>query len=124
MWFVRFRYSGRLVDKPTTHTVTGASSGLCRAVVEYVLEKGDRVVATLRKPSALADLVIKCPEDQLLVSKLDVIAPADITAAFSAALAKFGRVDIVVVILIQSSSVFSECPCIIFYSLLLTANGC
>ena len=51
--------------------------------------------ATLRKPSALADLVIKCPEDQLLVFKLDVIARADITSAFSAAPAKFGRVDIV-----------------------------
>ena len=34
-------FSGRLVDKPTTHTVTGASSGFGRAVVEYVLEKGD-----------------------------------------------------------------------------------
>ena len=76
-------------------TVTGASSGLGRAVVEHILAKGDRVVATLRKPSALSDLVGKHSEDQLLVLKLDVVSPPDITSAFAAALAKFGRIDVV-----------------------------
>ncbi|KJA18410.1 hypothetical protein HYPSUDRAFT_218214 [Hypholoma sublateritium FD-334 SS-4] len=75
--------------------VTGTSSGLGRAVVEHILEKGDRVVATLRKPGALADLVPKHSTDQLLVLKLDVVVPSDITAAFAAALAKFGRIDVV-----------------------------
>ena len=63
--------------------------------MEHILAKGDRVVATLRKPSALADLVPKHPAAQLLVLKLDVVLPADITAAFAAALATFGRVDVV-----------------------------
>ncbi len=75
--------------------VTGASSGLGRALAEYALKKRDRAVATLRKPSAFADLVLKRPKDQLLAVKLDVVLPSRITAAFSAALAKFGRVDIV-----------------------------
>ncbi|KJA18413.1 hypothetical protein HYPSUDRAFT_69925 [Hypholoma sublateritium FD-334 SS-4] len=75
--------------------VTGASSGLGRAVVEHILAKGDKVVATLRKPSALSDLVPKHSADQLLVLKLDVVLPSDITAAFAAALAKFGRIDVV-----------------------------
>ncbi|KJA14793.1 hypothetical protein HYPSUDRAFT_220327 [Hypholoma sublateritium FD-334 SS-4] len=75
--------------------VTGASSGLGRAVVEYTLARGESVVATLRKPQALDDLVSKYPATQLLVLPLDVISPPAITAAFSAAIAKFGRIDVV-----------------------------
>ena len=75
--------------------MTGASSGLGRAVVEHALGKGERVVATLRKPQALDDLVSKYATTQLLVLPLDVISSAAIPAAFSAAIAKFGRIDVV-----------------------------
>ncbi len=78
-----------------SRSVTGASSGLGRAVVEHTLARGERVVATLRKPQALDDLVSKYPATQLLVLSLDVISPSAITSAFDAAIAKFGRIDIV-----------------------------
>lgn len=78
-----------------SRSVTGASSGLGRAVVEHTLARGERVVATLRKPQALDDLISKYPATQLLVLPLDVISPSAITSAFDAAIAKFGRIDIV-----------------------------
>ena len=75
--------------------MTGASSGFGRAVVEHALSQGERVVATLRKPQALDDLASKYAATHLLVLPLDVISPTAITAAFSAAIAKFGRIYIV-----------------------------
>ena len=75
--------------------VTGSSVGLGRGTVEHLLEQGEKVVATLRKPSAISDLSAKYPASQLLVVKLDVTSPADIKAAFAKAIETFGRVDAV-----------------------------
>ncbi|KIJ24335.1 hypothetical protein M422DRAFT_194779, partial [Sphaerobolus stellatus SS14] len=75
--------------------VTGASSGLGRAVTEYVLAKGDIVVATLRKPEALADLSKKYDSSKLLVLKLDVKNAAEIKSVFATVKEKFGRLDVV-----------------------------
>ncbi|KAF8957838.1 NAD-P-binding protein [Flammula alnicola] len=83
------------MSSPKVWFITGASVGLGRATVEHVLEKGDKVVATLRKPSALSDLSAKYPASQLLVVKLDVTSPSDIKAAFAKAIEVFGRVDVV-----------------------------
>jgi NAD(P)-dependent dehydrogenase (short-subunit alcohol dehydrogenase family) len=74
--------------------VTGSSVGLGRCTVEHLLAQGEKVVATLRKPSALSDLSAKYPASQLLVVKLDVTSPADIEAAFAKAVETFGRVDV------------------------------
>lgn len=52
-------------------------------------------MATLRTPAALADLQQKYPEDRLLVLPLDVTKAGEITKAFDAAAARFGRVDVV-----------------------------
>ena len=62
--------------------------------MEHLLARGEKVVATLRKPSALSDLSAKYPASQLLVVKLDVTSPADIKAAFAKAVETFGRVDV------------------------------
>lgn len=75
--------------------VTGASSGLGKAVVIYALSKGDQVVATCRKPSSLDEVVAKHESSQLLVIKLDVTSTKDIAPAFDKAVAKFGRIDVV-----------------------------
>ncbi|KAL4073202.1 hypothetical protein V8B97DRAFT_2005856 [Scleroderma yunnanense] len=64
------------------------------AVTELALLKGDKVVATLRKPGVLAGLAIKYP-DTLLVLRLDVTQPEEVTNAFSAARERFGRIDVV-----------------------------
>ncbi|KAI0631261.1 NAD-P-binding protein [Trametes polyzona] len=83
------------MSAPRVWFITGSSSGFGRETVIQALETGDKVVATLRKPSALADLTNKYPTDRLRVIKLDVTQPADIDAAFAQAKAAFGRVDIV-----------------------------
>lgn len=64
-------------------------------MVQLGLNKGERVVATLRKTSDVDDLTSKYPSSQLLVLKLDVTNPLEITEAFREAKAAFGRVDVV-----------------------------
>ena len=59
------------------------------------LANGDRVVATLRNPSALATFASNYSSTQLLVLKLDVTHPEEIKAAFRAAKDAFGRIDVV-----------------------------
>lgn len=64
-------------------------------MTELALAKGDIVVATLRKPEAISDLAAKYTSKQLLVLKLDVTKPAEITAAFDEAVKAYGHIDIV-----------------------------
>ena len=51
--------------------ITGASTGFGRLLAEQVLAKGDKVVATARKPEQIADLTHNHPE-QALTLALDV----------------------------------------------------
>lgn len=76
--------------------VTGTSTGLGKALVELVLAKGEIVVATARRTAPLDDLKAAYPASRLLVLKLDVSKPAEITAAFAQAKDAFGRLDVVV----------------------------
>ncbi len=76
-------------------SVTGSSSGFGRCVTELALQKGDKVVATLRKPDALKELQENTPSEQLLVIKVDVTKEEDVTNAFVKAKDKFGRIDVV-----------------------------
>jgi NAD(P)-dependent dehydrogenase (short-subunit alcohol dehydrogenase family) len=76
--------------------VTGSSAGLGKALVEAVLAANERVVATLRNPSALSGLQPKYPASQLLILPLDVSSSSQITDAFQATRKHFGRLDVVV----------------------------
>jgi len=59
------------------------------------LQNGDIAIATLRNPSALADLTSTYGPDKLLTIKLDVSKPQEILDAFASAEKTFGRVDAV-----------------------------
>lgn len=76
--------------------ITGTSGGLGQALLEHILEQGERVVATSRKPESLKALADKYTSSQLLVQPLDVTVPAQISAVFEAIKKHFGRLDVVV----------------------------
>ena len=75
--------------------ITGTSSGFGRALAEEALAKGDKVVATARKPEVLKDLVEKYPETARAI-KLDVTQEADAKNAIAEAVKEFGRIDVLV----------------------------
>ncbi len=75
--------------------VTGSSRGLGRALVEVVLEAGDRVVATARNPARLQDLVDKFG-DAVVPLRLDVADHDAAVRVVAQAVSAFGRVDVVV----------------------------
>lgn len=75
--------------------ITGASSGLGRALAEEALGQGYRVVATARRPEALNGLLEVYPRT-LEVVKLDVTKTADVKHAVREALDAFGRIDVLV----------------------------
>jgi len=78
-----------------TWLITGASSGLGRLMCEKLLARGDRVVATVRREAALADMRTQYG-DRLQVRVLDLSMTATIMPAVEAAFAQAGRIDIVV----------------------------
>ena len=86
-----------MIDNTAARTwfITGASSGLGRAFSEHAAQRGHNVVATARNTDALADLAAAYAGRVLTVT-LDVRRPADADAAVAAALARFGRIDLLV----------------------------
>ncbi len=75
--------------------ITGSSTGFGRTLAETVLQQGDKVVATARKPEQLQDLIAQYPAAALAL-KLDVTDKAEIETAIQKAIAKFGRIDVLV----------------------------
>ena len=75
--------------------ITGTSSGFGRLLAEEVLAKGERVVATARKPEVLRDLIEKYPETARAV-KLDVTNLDDAKNSVAEAVKSFGRIDVLV----------------------------
>lgn len=75
--------------------ITGSSRGLGRSLAIAVLAKGEKVAATARNPAQLDDLAAQYP-GQVLALKLDVNDQQQIHAAVAAAIAHFGRIDVLV----------------------------
>jgi NAD(P)-dependent dehydrogenase (short-subunit alcohol dehydrogenase family) len=75
--------------------VTGASSGFGRAITEAAVAEGETVVAAVRRPAALDDLVAAHPG---LVDPiaLDVTDGAAIEPAVSEAIGRHGGIDVLV----------------------------
>lgn len=82
-------------DKNRIWFITGASTGFGRLLAEQILESGGRVIATARRPEQIADLQKNYPENAIAI-QLDVTDPAAIEEAVRVALARFGRVDVLV----------------------------
>jgi NAD(P)-dependent dehydrogenase (short-subunit alcohol dehydrogenase family) len=79
----------------TTWFITGTSSGFGRTLTELLLERGDRVAATLRTPARLNDLAARY-RDQLWIRALDVTNTGQVREVVDAAFAELGRIDVVV----------------------------
>ncbi|KAL7279586.1 hypothetical protein ACG7TL_005990 [Trametes sanguinea] len=84
------------MSSPRIWLLTGTSTGMGRALAEFLLEKGEIVVATLRRPSVIDNLKSKYPSDRLAIRKLDVTKEDEIIDVFTFVKEKFGRLDVVV----------------------------
>jgi NAD(P)-dependent dehydrogenase (short-subunit alcohol dehydrogenase family) len=75
--------------------VTGAGRGLGTDIVREALAAGHQVVATGRRPEEV-EKTLGGPQDNLLVTKLDVTSLDDAEAAAQAAVDRFGRIDVLI----------------------------
>ena len=87
------------MNEPTTPSrvwlITGCSSGFGLALATAVLARGQRVVATARRPESFADLAARHPETCRAIV-LDVTDPAQVKSRVAEAAAAFGRIDVLV----------------------------
>ncbi len=74
--------------------ITGAGRGMGVYIAKAALAAGNAVVATGRTTDAVTKAVGEA--DDLLVVKLDVTSPEDAAAAVTAAVDRFGRIDVLV----------------------------
>ena len=79
----------------STWLITGSSRGFGLELTRAVLESGDRVLATARRPEQLTDLLVGFG-DRGRAAALDVTDPVAARAAVQAAVDAFGALDVVV----------------------------
>jgi len=82
------------MDHQQVWLITGAGRGLGRDIARAALAAGHAVVATGRDPDKVAAALGR--HDDLITVPLDVTRPADALAAADAAVARFGRIDVLV----------------------------
>ncbi|KAL3462047.1 hypothetical protein BJX64DRAFT_149594 [Aspergillus heterothallicus] len=80
-------------DADSVWFITGASSGLGKSITRAVYNSGYQIVATARSVGALSYLPDK---PRVLKLSLDVRSSEQIETALSAAVAHFGRLDVVI----------------------------
>lgn len=78
-----------------TWFITGTSAGFGRELTEQLLERGDRVAATLRKIGALDDLKARYGE-RLWIAPLDVTDTDAVRRIVGSAFESMGRIDVIV----------------------------
>jgi NAD(P)-dependent dehydrogenase (short-subunit alcohol dehydrogenase family) len=74
--------------------ITGAGRGMGVDFAQAALTAGHRVVATGRRPEAVAEEI--GTHENVLALKLDTTVPADAEAAVERALEHFGRIDVLI----------------------------
>ncbi|MFJ6821371.1 SDR family oxidoreductase [Streptomyces niveus] len=75
--------------------VTGAGRGLGTDIAREALAAGHQVIATGRRPEEV-EKTLGGPQDNLLVTKLDITSLDDAEAAAQAAVDRFGRIDVLI----------------------------
>jgi NAD(P)-dependent dehydrogenase (short-subunit alcohol dehydrogenase family) len=75
--------------------ITGCSTGFGRELAKQALQAGDQVVVTARKPDDIKDIVDEFPETSIAVA-LDVTQPSQVRESVEKAIARFGRIDVLV----------------------------
>ncbi len=78
-----------------TWFITGINSGFGRQMTEQLLDRGDRVAGTVRKPGSVDDLRHKYGE-MLWVAHLDVTDLPGVRATVDRAFTELGRIDVIV----------------------------
>ncbi len=78
-----------------TWLITGVSSGFGRELTKQLLERGDRVVGTIRRPDSVADLAKRYP-DTFRGELLDVTDIAAIREVVDRSFERLGRIDVIV----------------------------
>lgn len=78
---------------PKTVLITGTSSGIGRASARHFQKMGWNVAASMRRPDKETELTAL---SNTLCLKLDVTKPEDFAPAIEAAIAKFGKIDVLV----------------------------
>jgi NAD(P)-dependent dehydrogenase (short-subunit alcohol dehydrogenase family) len=78
-----------------TWIITGVSSGFGRELTEQLLERGERVVGTVRRLDSVAVLVERFPE-RFKAELLDVTDTAAIRDVVDRSFAELGRIDVIV----------------------------
>lgn len=78
-----------------TWIITGATRGFGRSIARDALRRGDNVLAAVRSPDALADLVSSYPQ-RLATVEFDARHVGGVPAVVAAATERFGRIDVLV----------------------------
>jgi NAD(P)-dependent dehydrogenase (short-subunit alcohol dehydrogenase family) len=80
---------------PRTWLITGISSGFGRHLTQQLLERGDRVIGTVRELATVADLTGQYP-DTFQAELLDVTSTDAIGNLVEHVFDRFGRIDVVI----------------------------
>ena len=76
--------------------VTGAGSGIGRSISRAFLHNGASVVVSGRRREVIEETIAGYPLERTLVVTADVSKPADVSELVTAAIERFGQLDVVV----------------------------
>ena len=78
-----------------TWFITGVSSGFGRQLTEQLLQRGDRVIGTIRDTSKVKDLIERYPQ-AFIAEVLEMTDGAAVRAAVERSFAQHGRIDVLI----------------------------
>src|ERR1039457_3543964 len=87
--------AGGFTMSQRTWFITGVSSGFGRQLADQLLERGDRVVGTVRATDKVADLLERYPE-AFQAEVLDVTDTAAIRQVVERSFSRLGRIDVII----------------------------